>query len=340
MARQNAEHLPFIRFPDAMSRERYHDNRHTGFCCERRFVLHKLGEKEPTFYARLVEFGWIPLTEAPPDARSTWVREFYAIMPTVQWDDPHPVIRIKGVDIPLNATAINEALEEDPPVRQPHRRDLSPGFSGGLRHTGYTANAEAQIISEWKMFYRGNKEAFFLPGLITALYKRVGLPLFDVDEVLPMDPPLHPLLVRTCSTSRSKRRRTGRDSSSKTAMDSNDEDPLSGARVEEDIEVVLKKMGNAYADFTLVPPSTAPEVKMLRRQLHRERQKGQERDRLMSQMWKTTKAIFSCVDPDRKIPRLDPEDYKEFPMLNEAWAGKKPSEDLASNSDTSHSQGS
>uniref|UniRef100_M1DFG3 Putative plant transposon protein domain-containing protein n=1 Tax=Solanum tuberosum TaxID=4113 RepID=M1DFG3_SOLTU len=27
------------------------------------------------------------------------------------WDDSHPVIRITGVDIPLNATAINEALE-------------------------------------------------------------------------------------------------------------------------------------------------------------------------------------------------------------------------------------
>ncbi|KAH0722368.1 hypothetical protein KY290_005044 [Solanum tuberosum] len=107
---QNDEHLPFIRFPNAASRKRHHDHRNTGFYCERGFLVHKLEEKEPAFYARLVEFGWVPLTDAPPDARSTWVREFYAILPTVQWDDFHSVICIKGVDIPLNATAINEAL--------------------------------------------------------------------------------------------------------------------------------------------------------------------------------------------------------------------------------------
>jgi len=51
-------------------------------------------------------------------------------------------------------------------------------------------------------------------------------------------PPLHPLLVRAGTTSKSKRRRMGRASSSKAAVDSDEEAPLSGARVEEDLAAV------------------------------------------------------------------------------------------------------
>ncbi|KAH0699045.1 hypothetical protein KY284_013260 [Solanum tuberosum] len=111
MAGLNEENLLFVRFLDVASLERHHDNRNTGFSCNRGFVLLKLDEKTPVFYARVMEFGWTPLTEATSDARSPWVREFYAILPTVQRDDPHPAIRNRGVDIPLNATTINEALE-------------------------------------------------------------------------------------------------------------------------------------------------------------------------------------------------------------------------------------
>lgn len=51
------------------------------------------------------------LTEAPPNARSNWVREFYAILPIVRWNDPHPAMHIEGLDIPLEYTTMNEALE-------------------------------------------------------------------------------------------------------------------------------------------------------------------------------------------------------------------------------------
>lgn len=95
------------------------------------------------------------------------------------------------------------------------------------------------IIIKWKILYQGNKKAFLLPGLITALFKRAGVPWFDANEVLPMDTPIHPLLVWEGCSSTGKMRRTNRASSSREVKGYDGEDPLSGARMEEDLAAVL-----------------------------------------------------------------------------------------------------
>ncbi|KAH0635756.1 hypothetical protein KY289_035671 [Solanum tuberosum] len=175
---------------------------------------------------------------------------------------------------------------------------------------GIRLNVSAQIISEWKVFYWGNKKAVS-PGL--------------------------------AFTSRSKRRKTDRAGSSQAAVEVDDEggvdDEADGARVEEDLAVVRRRLGCSYASTTPVPRSITGEVEMLCRQLHQERRKGLVRDRLMTRMWKTLKVVFSCVSPGIEVPRHEPKNYTRFSMLNEALTGVIPSEDLDSDYNTSLSQG-
>ncbi|KAH0650068.1 hypothetical protein KY284_029980 [Solanum tuberosum] len=73
---------------------------------------------------------------------------------------------------------------------------------------------------------------------------------------------------------------------------------------------------------------------MLRRYLRQERRKGLDRDHLMARKRKTIKVIFTCVAPGNEIPQLNPKDFTQFPMLNEAWASLIPPEDLDSDIDT------
>lgn len=61
-----------------------------GFCYEQGFSMKGWGTKAPKFYNLLHEFGWTPLEEAPPSGVSSWVREFYDIIPGMLWGDPKP----------------------------------------------------------------------------------------------------------------------------------------------------------------------------------------------------------------------------------------------------------
>lgn len=127
------------------------------------------------------------------------------------------------------------------------------------------------------MFYLGNKKVVFFLGLITTLCKWVGVPLLEVYEVLLIDPPIYPFLVRKSSTSLGKRRPSNA-CNSRVTTGFDDEDPLSGELVEIYLETVHNKIWSDYDDFTLVPPKTSLEVEILGRQLCQEKRKGMERD--------------------------------------------------------------
>ncbi|KAH0722485.1 hypothetical protein KY290_005135 [Solanum tuberosum] len=271
------------------------------------------------------------LTEAPPDARSTWVKEFYAILPTVRWDDSYPVIRIRGVDIPLNATAINEALEVSEISNAKYEAKLREMDLEWLRYTlveharwdqVYWATAEGITSTDWssdakrwlylvtrRIHSSGNCTDMTFPQDLVVVCTIQGIELNVGRRSFRSGRCSIVVTRRSGSTSRGKKRRTGRESSSKEAASSDDEGPLSGAQVEEDLAAVRKRLRSAYVDFTLISPSTALEVEMLRRELRQERRKGLERDRLMVRIWKTMRTIFTCVAPSQKLLRVEKGDF-------------------------------
>lgn len=167
------------------------------------------------------------------------------------------------------------------------------------------------------MIYQENNKALFLPCLITFPWKPARLTLFDADQILPMDPLIHPLIEQAGFVFK-RRRRTSRASSSRSAAGSDSEDPLSGELVEIDLETVWKKMGSVYADFTPVPPNTTLKVELFRRQLRQKTRTGVERNHLMDRMCNTIKSIFTCVSPGKDISQLNPVDFSYFLKLIEA----------------------
>lgn len=74
------------------------------------FHLLNLDAKVPSFHARLIKFGWAPLTKAPPTALSLGEGVLrchaYCLIGRLSY-----VICIHGFKISLNATTINEAVE-------------------------------------------------------------------------------------------------------------------------------------------------------------------------------------------------------------------------------------
>ncbi|KAK6773687.1 hypothetical protein RDI58_028925 [Solanum bulbocastanum] len=273
MVGKNDKHLPCIWFIDAASRERHHDYWNTTFCCEMGFVLHQLEEKEPAFYARL------------------------------------------GVGIPLNGTTIKEVLEVSEVPNHAYEDQRSEMDLEWLRDTlveptcwdhVYWATAEGITSMDW------SPDAKKWLHWVTRRIRLSSNHHLRGENVLSRQQKdffLPRLIIALCSTFRSERRRIGKANNSKAAANSNDDDPLSSVGVEDYLEVVRKMMGSAYADSPPVPPSTALEVEMLHRQLCQERRKDVDRDRLMIQMWKTIKAIFTCVAPGKEIPKLDPKDF-------------------------------
>uniref|UniRef100_M1DCS3 Putative plant transposon protein domain-containing protein n=1 Tax=Solanum tuberosum TaxID=4113 RepID=M1DCS3_SOLTU len=247
----NEKNLPFVQFPDAASRERLHDFWNNKFCYERGFVLLRREEKEPAFYARLMEFGW---------------------------EYPSPIIRIRGVDISLNATTLNEVLELPEVSNAEYEAKLREMDLEWLRDTLVEPTRRDKVY--WPSA-EGINSADWSP---------------DAKRWLHL--------------------------------------------VGEDLAAVRRRIGCPITTTTLVSPSTALELEMFRQELRQERRKGLARDRLLVQIRKAVKIMFTCVSPGQEIAIVDTRDFHQCSSLKEAMIGLVPPEELDSDTDTSQSQGS
>ena len=82
--------------------------------------------------------------------------------------------------------------QEDPPIGNSYRHDISSGLGGGVRYTRHRTKCGGTNYIGVEMFYQSYMKDFFLLRLVTVQCKKAGVPLFDTDEVLPMDPTLSP----------------------------------------------------------------------------------------------------------------------------------------------------
>ena len=74
-------------------------------------TLQKVEGNSSAFYAWLVEFQWLPLTEASSNLRSTLGEGVLWYPPHSTLDVPYPVICIWRDETPLNANTINAVFE-------------------------------------------------------------------------------------------------------------------------------------------------------------------------------------------------------------------------------------
>ncbi|XP_060206148.1 uncharacterized protein LOC132633603 [Lycium barbarum] len=78
-----------------------------GMLHERAFIMDRVEELAPKFYQTLHRIGWGQLVEELGNINCNWVREFYAMLPTVDWIVSEPQITIREVNIRVGAEAIN-----------------------------------------------------------------------------------------------------------------------------------------------------------------------------------------------------------------------------------------
>lgn len=81
-----------------------------GFYYKRDFSIRWMEEKVSAFCNRIQEFGYGPLVVDPSSGILLQVREFYVILPIMDWDVPILTIYINRVDFPMDVQTINEVL--------------------------------------------------------------------------------------------------------------------------------------------------------------------------------------------------------------------------------------
>ncbi|MCD9642486.1 hypothetical protein HAX54_029324, partial [Datura stramonium] len=100
----------YIRFMNDQCQFRHSEQVAKGLLHERGFIMQDVMNKALEFYVRLQEIEWGPMVKDPCKVNEAWVREFYANLPTMAWSRDELVAYVRGMQIILTPTSINEAL--------------------------------------------------------------------------------------------------------------------------------------------------------------------------------------------------------------------------------------